>query len=257
MKYYLLTILIISQLCSYAQEIERSSIATSGTFSNNGIQLGYTIGQVSDSYTLSTDIHLTEGFQQGEYSITLPVELLSFDANRLNDKKAKLIWETATEQNNKGFYIERKNEDETEFRAIEFVEGNTNSASNISYTFLDNNEETEPTYYRLKQVDTDETFTYSEIKTVPPISIKTTANLSPNPVGNELNIQLTTSSSSSELKINIYNLQGKLIKENTQKIASSSEIIRLSLDDDLSQGTYILHLVLGEEILDPLTFVKL
>lgn len=256
MKYYLLFLFFFIYRCSYAQEIERSSIATSGAFSENGIQLGYTIGQVSDSYTLTTDFHLTEGFQQGEYSITLPVELLSFDAERLNDRKAKLKWETASEQNNKGFYIERRNEDESEFRAIEFVEGSINSTDNISYTYLDDNEETRPSYYRLKQIDIDETFTYSEVRVVPPISVQTTASLSPNPVRNNLNINITTTSSSSQLEIKIYNLQGKLLKQSQQEITDTSTPICLLLNDDLPQGTYILHLSLGDEILEPLIFIK-
>ncbi len=98
----------------------------------------------------------------------LPVELTSFTALR-NDNSIQLKWETATEVNNYGFEIERQQSENgtqnTEWETIGFVQGHGNSNSPKNYEFTDVNPfgETPPSgdlKYRLKQIDTDGTFTY-------------------------------------------------------------------------------------------------
>lgn len=87
----------------------------------------------------------------------LPVELTFFEATRLNASSVKLKWQTATEQNNKGFEVQRKNGN-GDFETITFIsstakEGNSNSIRNYEYT--DNNNADNNTQYRLAQVDLD------------------------------------------------------------------------------------------------------
>lgn len=90
----------------------------------------------------------------------VPVELVSFTANVINNAVA-LNWETATEINNYGFNIERKTEDQ-EWNNIGFVEGQGNSTSKNSYSFIDKNlTGTNKFQYRLKQLDSDGSFKYS------------------------------------------------------------------------------------------------
>lgn len=95
-------------------------------------------------------------------SVPLPVELSSFTANLVNEK-VKLKWITETEVNNYGFDVERKvNQDE--WNKIGFVEGYGNSNSQKTYTFSDDHLMGGSNfYYRLKQIDTDGQYEYSEI----------------------------------------------------------------------------------------------
>ena len=95
-------------------------------------------------------------------NIPLPVELGSFSAQVFQDE-VQLKWITMTEVNNYGFDIERK-VNVFEWCKIGFVEGNGNSNSPKTYTFFDNNLiGGNNFYYRLKQIDTDGSFEYTEI----------------------------------------------------------------------------------------------
>lgn len=70
-----------------------------------------------------------------------------------------LEWETATEVNNYGFDVEASN-DNKNWNVIGFVDGHGNSNSPKSYSFVvkDGSQ-----YYRLKQIDTDGGFEYSDV----------------------------------------------------------------------------------------------
>ncbi len=100
---------------------------------------------------------------QATFTITesLPVELTSFSANVIGNR-INLKWQTATEVNNYGFEIERKNAGNNDWVKIGFVEGNGNSNSPKEYTFTDNSVNSGNYFYRLKQIDIDGSFEYSQ-----------------------------------------------------------------------------------------------
>ncbi len=96
----------------------------------------------------------------------LPVELTSFTATQ-TENCILLEWETETEINNYGFEVERQQSENgtqnTEWETIGFVQGHGNSGSPKSYRFLDENYNKDQELrlqYRLRQIDTDGTFTY-------------------------------------------------------------------------------------------------
>lgn len=97
----------------------------------------------------------------------LPVELTSFTVSTQKDE-VFLAWNTATELNNYGFEIERSilvPLKENTFETIGFIAGNGNSNSPKEYSYRDENLAPGAYAYRLKQIDTDGTFTYSnEVK---------------------------------------------------------------------------------------------
>lgn len=76
-----------------------------------------------------------------------------------------LTWATSFEENNAMFVIE-KSEDGLEFMNVGSVEGSGDSEEMKEYNFLDVMASAETTYYRLKQVDFDGSFSYSEITTI-------------------------------------------------------------------------------------------
>jgi len=102
----------------------------------------------------------------------LPVELVSFTCHQ-EGNKIILNWSTATEINNKGFEIERKRsvlEDSfgevrsqhSDWKRIGFIEGHGTTSGSFHYMFTDNNITHGIYYYRLKQIDLDGTFSYSD-----------------------------------------------------------------------------------------------
>lgn len=95
----------------------------------------------------------------------VPVELTSFNAN-VSNNSVTLSWITATELNNSGFEIERCRHTErsrsmTDWESIGFVNGSGTTSQTHSYSFVDDNLLTGKYSYRLKQIDFDGSFSYS------------------------------------------------------------------------------------------------
>lgn len=94
---------------------------------------------------------------------TVPVELSSFSA-LIKNKSVILVWHTATEVNNYGFEIEKRQSSiaNSQWSKVGFVKGNGNSNSAKEYSFADNSATTGKYIYRLKQIDNDGKYEYSK-----------------------------------------------------------------------------------------------
>lgn len=163
-----------------------------------------------------------------EFPSVLPVELTSFTGEGTS-KGNLLTWTTAAEQNNAGFEIEKSTDSQT-FVKIGFEEGNQTTSESHTYTFLDNPVTDETTYYRLKQLDNDGQFEYSEV-----ISIRNTQasdvslTLYPNPVRNNLTVE------NGEGKVTIHSYAGRLLMET--QVTDKTQNVDVS---GLPTGMYIL-----------------
>jgi hypothetical protein len=101
-------------------------------------------------------------------STVIPVELTNFTADAKNGKVI-LNWETSSETNNQGFEVQRtylnssliKGKDKKDWITIGFVTGHGTTTEKHNYTFLDNSVMTGIYQYRLKQMDFDGTFEFS------------------------------------------------------------------------------------------------
>jgi len=150
----------------------------------------------------------------------LPVELFSFTANEKNEK-IELNWKTKTEVNNYGFEIERAIAGENEERLwtkLGFVEGHGNSNSTKSYHFTDSNPWGGSKFvYRLKQIDTDGEYEYSdevEIELLP-TKYELYQNY-PNPFNPVTNIKFSFPEDT-RASIKIYDILGSLVDELVSK----------------------------------------
>ncbi len=90
----------------------------------------------------------------------VPVELNSITATADNEN-VLLSWTTATETNNKGFEIERKNSSDRNWQTVGFVQGNGTTTQTQSYSFFDAGLLAGDYLYRLKQIDFDGSYEYS------------------------------------------------------------------------------------------------
>jgi len=175
-----------------------------------------------------------DGLAVDDFSIdqsSLPVQLFSFSANYLN-KQVKLTWQTATEINNYGFEIERKysgpaDVSNNSWEKIGFVQGNGNSNSPKYYSFIDKNLLSGYYSYRLKQIDYDGSYTYSDVLKVKvdyKPQILDVKNY-PNPFNPITKIYYEIPEDGF-VTLKIYNALGKEIKTliNENKIAGSYEI---------------------------------
>jgi photosystem II stability/assembly factor-like uncharacterized protein len=94
------------------------------------------------------------------YGAPVPVELTSFAAS-VSDRNVTLNWATATEINNRGFEVQRKSST-GDFVSVAFIDGRGTIQQPQSYTYIDKNVEFGKYTYRLKQVDFNGLFSYSD-----------------------------------------------------------------------------------------------
>jgi len=151
----------------------------------------------------------------------VPVELISFTAD-LKNNEVQLNWLTATEVNNYGFEIERRL-DEEEWNNIGFMEGQGNSILQKSYSFTDNSPFGGSKFqYRLKQIDTDGSFEYSDIVQVEivPYQYELSQNY-PNPFNPNTVIEFSLPEDVNNVILTIYNALGEKVAElvNTELVA--------------------------------------
>jgi hypothetical protein len=123
----------------------------------------------TDNYVELSGIGDFSYWTLGDVNNPIPVELTSFSAST-DEKFVALNWVTASEINNYGWDIERRiKNDENNFSdwiKAGFVKGSGNTIESVSYTFSDKNITSGVFQYRLKQIDFDGTFTYSNIAEV-------------------------------------------------------------------------------------------
>ena len=97
-----------------------------------------------------------------EGRVTLPVELIAFNAN-VSDKTVNMNWQTATEMNNRGFEIQRR-VGNFNWQTIGFLKGNGTTTQIQSYAYSDNLEgliSNGKVFYRLKVIDFNGSYEYS------------------------------------------------------------------------------------------------
>jgi len=184
----------------------------------------------------------------------LPVELTSFTAKRLHNS-IRLDWQTATEVNNYGFEIERaslKNPGNKVWSKIGFVEGSGNSNSPKNYSYLDKSISNGVYAYRLKQIDNDGTFSYSNEIEIDLSNLAISYSLNqnyPNPFNPVTQIDFSLAQPGF-VTLNIYNSIGQLVRILVnEKLEPGSYNYEWNATDNygniLSSGVYYYRLQAG------------
>ena len=141
----------------------------------------------------------------------LPIELVYFSAQNIDNKQVKLEWQTASETNCDFFTIERS-KDGISWTPILNINGAGNSLSTINYENFDNNPLNDVSYYRLKQTDFDGKFTYSETRIIVIGNMSNHIKIWPNPSNGFINIQ------SNELRFSEFKIYNSIGHDVSQKI---------------------------------------
>lgn len=156
---------------------------------------GVVAGNAAAFTITKTNVSLFGEFTIGADSAVnpLPVELISFSASKQTDHSVLLKWETANEINNDYFELERS-DDANHFNKIAKVFGVGNSNSFSAYEHIDREsamilKNDKPIYYRLKQVDVDGKYAYSNIVNVSSNTVRGDISVFPNPANSTVYIK--------------------------------------------------------------------
>jgi hypothetical protein len=163
------------------------------------------------------------GVYEAFIDFIVPVELSSFTAET-GVNKVNLNWSTATETNNLGFEVERKLKNQ-DWTTIAFVNGSGTTTEIQNYSYVDDYSQMPyegTSLYRLKQIDYNGDFEYSEQLAVNLIFTPSEYYISqnyPNPFNPSTTIKYSLPVESN-VKINIYNSLGEMIEELISKAQS-------------------------------------
>lgn len=167
----------------------------------------------------------------------LPIGLLYFHAIP-NEETVDLVWETSSEQNNDYFEIERSL-DAITWHSISHNNGQGNSSTNFKYTHTDDAPFKALSYYRLKQVDFDKSFTYSNIISVDlSKDAEVISNVHPNPTNDLIAFDIKTKSNGN-ISIELVNFAGNVVYQETKFVEYGFSSNTLSLND-YPKGVYLL-----------------
>ncbi len=172
----------------------------------------------------------------------LPVKLASFTATLNNDNKVDLNWTTVTETNVSHFVIERSFDGKNFGDAgMVFAAGNTTETQHYSFTDNISSFQSPVIYYRLRSVDIDGKFDYSDIRIIraaKQIEKAITILTYPNPVSNELRITIPSSWQNKRVLYEVVNVNGQVTKSTQSASSSQTETIDVS---NLSTGLYVVR----------------
>jgi Secretion system C-terminal sorting domain len=192
---------------------------------------------VVDVPTWNTDIITTLQNSCGP----LPVTFLGFTATQTNNKIA-LYWQTASESNNYGFEVQRK-EGNKDFKTVGFVASKAqggNSSTTLSYTFddLSNLTGAGQVFYRIKQVDIGGKVSYSEIRVIKNNAMANDVLVYPNPSSGTVNITLPAVRG--QVNMSLRDMTGRTVQ---QWNAVTNNRLQLN---NLNPGIYTLNVFIQE-----------
>lgn len=186
----------------------------------------------------------------------VPVELVYFNADS-REQGIDLYWATASELNNLGFYVERKELDSKEpFKLVKFVEGNGTSSTTHYYNIMDKDVQANKIYqYKLRQIDRDGTYSSKEAF----VTVKydkelnfAVQQISPNPMNENTTIKFTIDENTF-VKLEIIDINGDIVQTlyNKELQANSYEVNwngTNKFGSKLPLGMYLCRLSAGDNV---------
>ena len=158
------------------------------------IRLYFTCGSgTAGRYSVVKNLYV----KGAEIASNLPINLVSFTGNYTNGA-VKLSWSTAKEENTKDFILERSNDDKLFTTLNSIVAANKSGVNNYNYT--DDSPLTGTSYYRLKMLDNNGSYTFSKVISINSGS-STTLSLFPNPVHSTVTVKFPTVTKGAQLSV--------------------------------------------------------
>lgn len=239
---------IIKRDASYCYDACATAWTQCGTHNNvTQTETGGTAHAERSGFTCNSFSDWAIGFAL----IILPIELITFDVI-LNNGDALLTWLTAAEYNSDFFAIERST-DGIFFTQIGTLKAAGYSAQPVKYSFSDyglHELGVNKVYYRLRMVDLDQSFKYSEVREVDLNGDMEHDILVvyPNPFLDNVNI-LWNAFADASATIQLVDVAGRIMIEKQIEISQGANVISLPELTSFSSGVYFLNIFSGREVL--------
>jgi len=172
---------------------------------------------------------------------TLPIELIEFDAVPNANEDVDVSWVTGSEINNDYFVIERS-KGGANWIPLDSLPGAGDSYVELNYAYVDNTPHNGVSYYRLRQVDYDKNYSYSDVKMVKFEGLEIVA-LFPNPSAGNVNY-IIKSSEEGTLIMNVYDAIGKKIQ--SKKIQITEGLNQVSNEINAAEGKYFISVTMSD-----------
>lgn len=220
-----------------------NSTAGWSNYVNATSSVNTTLNMMSGNSFLKTSL-----FTGTDNNIPLPVTLLSFNGD-LQDGHAYLIWSTSSEMNAGMFGIERS-EDGHHFSAIGQVKavGNTNNIHAYSFVDSERLHDAQTYYYRLKEIDVDGSFRYSQTIALGLPSLRSGRGLVvyPNPFRERFTLQFSEDVSAPVI-VQLIDISGKVVFSSGEiSVAAGNNSIEVILPVSVEPGLYFLQVLGGD-----------
>lgn len=209
--------------------------------SSNTTMVNTTVSETfgGSAYVLQGDISSFSSFYFGGSLITLPLELLTFKGALKNDA-ALLQWETDQEVNTSHFIVERSI-DGSNFSNIGTVTAIGSGATSLKYDYTDYDaikQSANLLYYRLKMVDKDGAYTYSNIISIALPYVAGRVTVSPNPFAGEVRVDIAAAVSG-KAQWKLIDNNGHVVLQGSEHVTTGANQLRINTAA-LSSGTYYL-----------------
>jgi len=206
-----------------------------------------------------TNVSNTEfGDSYAEASLPLPVSLVSFKAEKFQDRSTYLSWSTVSEINSSHFQIQRSL-DKKVWSNVGKVIAAGNSQVVENYEFLDQNvyngaDSRLSVYYRLQMVDLDGQKKNSPIENVvfgtdATISKGLAISVYPNPASDGVQVEWDANNIDQPTLLEIYDVTGKLVLQQKVSDNANQEYIDFG-PAKITAGLYLLRIMNGTEPID-------
>lgn len=196
---------------------------------------GSTVVSVTNASVENVDFGITPS--------SLPVKMAHFSVTEYNCS-ALVAWTTASEENVSHFEVMRKDPGASTFVKVAKLNASGNSSTQKLYSYVDKGVEksTEPYQYKIKSVDMDASFDFSDVESVKlacggqDVSVQ----LFPNPATDNVNIVYTTNENDIQLIVDVLDLTGRKILSKSQIVYKGTSVINMDVRS-LAVGQYMMR----------------
>ncbi|MBS1654440.1 MAG: T9SS type A sorting domain-containing protein, partial [Bacteroidetes bacterium] len=184
----------------------------------------------------------------------LATNLISFDATVMGNSNIKLKWTVEEDADLLRYEIE-KSKDTRNWENCKIVSAEGNNGTK-TYSVNDDHPYTGKSYYRLKLINKNASFNYSEVKPVLINSLSENIIILPNPAVNNTTIKISNIGFAGKGTIQILSMDGKIIHSEKISLVAGENSFAIPINSQWPEGTYVLRIATDKEIANKKLIIK-